>query len=243
EFQKKCLGKMEDAAKGGRTILFVSHNMAAIRSLCQRTMLIDKGKLLMDSTTDETVAHYLDQNLLEGAIASDEQIESRMEGQINRGNPSVRFRRIALLDRNGVARNSFDSNEDIIVSITFECLKAVRNLHVLVSVVDENNFPILSTQNVDDPNITENFYQMSPGFYNSTCILPKNTFGGRNFFLTACLISPKTEHVTVKKILEFEVKFQGYNNFYGGSGDVFFRPQLKWVMRSVDERELSIHRR
>ena len=63
EFQKKCLGKMEDVAKEGRTILFVSHNMAAIRSLCRRTILLDKGKLLMDSATDETVAHYLGQNL------------------------------------------------------------------------------------------------------------------------------------------------------------------------------------
>jgi lipopolysaccharide transport system ATP-binding protein len=243
EFQKKCLGKMEDAAKGGRTILFVSHNMAAIRSLCRRAILLDKGELLMDSSTDETVAHYLDQNLLEGAIATSEQIESRMEGQINRSNPSVRFRRIVLLGEDGVPKNSFDSDEDIIVSITFECLRAVRNLHILVNVVDENNFPILSTQNVDDPTITTNFYQLAPGVYDASCILPGNTFGGRRFFLTVCLVNLKTEHVTVKKILEFEVKFRGYNNLYGGSGDVFFRPQLKWMMRPVDKRGLNIHRK
>ena len=241
EFQKKCLGKMEDVAKEGRTILFVSHNMAAIRGLCRRTILLDKGKLLMDSATGQAVAHYLDRNLLEGAIASDEQIESRMEGKINRSNPSVRFRQIALLDRDGVPKNSFDSDEDIVVSITFECLRAVRNLHVLVNVVDENNFPILTSWNIDDPNVTENFYQMAPGFYNSTCILPKNTFGGRSFFLTACLVSPKTEHVTVKKILEFEVKFQGYNNLYSEPGEVFIRPQLKWKMRPTSREELSYY--
>lgn len=243
EFQKKCLGKMDAVARGGRTILFVSHNMSAIRSLCRRTILIDKGKLLMDSSTDQTVAHYLDQNLLEGAIASSEQIESRMEGQINRSNPSVRFRRIALLDENSVPKNSFDSDEDIIVSITFECLRSVQNLHILVNVVDENNFPILSTQNVDDPTITTNFYQLSQGVYDALCILPGNTFGGRRFFLTVCLVNLKTEHVTVKKILEFEVKFQGYNNSYGGTGDVFFRPQLKWIMRPVDKRGLNIPQR
>src|SRR4030043_54696 len=71
EFQKKCLGKMEAVAKGGRTILFVSHNMAAIRGLCPRTILIDNGRLLIDSTTDDAVMHYLNQNLVEGASASE----------------------------------------------------------------------------------------------------------------------------------------------------------------------------
>jgi lipopolysaccharide transport system ATP-binding protein len=243
EFQKKCLGKMEDVAKEGRTILFVSHNMAAIRSLCRRTILLDKGELLMDSATNEVVAHYLGQNLVGGAVASKADIEQRMEGKINRSNPSVRFRRIAMLAQDGVPKNSFDSDEDIIVSITFECLRAVRNLHVLVSVVDENNFPILSTQNVDDSTITTNFHRLDPGVYDASCILPGNTFGGRRFFLTVCLVNLKTEHVTVKKILEFEVKFQGYNNSYGGSGDVFFRPRLKWMMRPVDGEGLSIHQR
>jgi lipopolysaccharide transport system ATP-binding protein len=243
EFQKKCLGKMEDVAKGGRTILFVSHNMTAVRSLCKRTILIDKSELLMDSTTERVVTHYLDRNLLEGAVASSEEIESRMEGQINRGAPSVRFRRIAMLDHNGMSRNTFDSDEEIAVSITFECLREIRNLHILVNIVDENNFPILTSWSVDDPSITSEFYQMAPGFYNSTCILPKNFFGGRSFFLTAALVSPKTEHVTVKKILEFEVKFQGYNNSYGGSGNVFFRPQLKWMMQPVDDKGLSVPQR
>ncbi len=239
EFQKKCLGKMEDVAKGGRTILFVSHNMAAIRNLCRRTILLDEGELIIDSTTDEAVARYLDRSLTEGAIASSEQIESRMEGQVNRSNPSVRFRRIALLDADGVPRNSFNSDEDIVVSIMFECLRAVKNLHVLVSVVDENNFPILATQSVDDPDITTNFHRLEPGIYDALCVLPGNTFGGRKFFLTACLVNLKTEHVTVKKILEFEVKFQGYNNLYGDSGGVFFRPQLKWTMRPTSREELT----
>ncbi len=58
EFQKRCLGKMHDVATGGRTVLFVSHNMAAIRNLCQRAMLLRQGRLAILADVDECIAAY-----------------------------------------------------------------------------------------------------------------------------------------------------------------------------------------
>lgn len=58
-FQKKCLGKMDDVAKQGRTVLFISHNMAAIESLCQKVLLLDKGRLIKISTSNQTISHYM----------------------------------------------------------------------------------------------------------------------------------------------------------------------------------------
>jgi lipopolysaccharide transport system ATP-binding protein len=239
EFQRKCLGKMEDVAKGGRTILFVSHNMAAIRNLCRRTMLLDKGGLLMDSATEQVVAHYLDQNLVEGAIVSRAEIEERMEGKIRRGNPFLRFKKISLLDQSGHCRNIFQSDEDIIVSIDFECFQAVHGLFVAVQVVDENAVHVLTTMNLDDPNATERSYGLKPGLYNASCVLPRNTFGEERFFLTVHLECLKTEHLFVNKILEFRVRFKGYNNAYGGCRDAFIRPQLNWTMQA-GRREKSV---
>ncbi len=60
EFQKKCLGKMGDIAHGGRTVLFVSHNMGAIHQICDQAMWIDAGKVRFRGSTAETVAEYLD---------------------------------------------------------------------------------------------------------------------------------------------------------------------------------------
>src|SRR5262249_30034822 len=57
-FQKKCLGKMEGVAKEGRTVLFVSHNMAAIKSLCSRAILLDGGHVGFDGSVDEVVDSY-----------------------------------------------------------------------------------------------------------------------------------------------------------------------------------------
>ncbi|MDD5327080.1 MAG: polysaccharide ABC transporter ATP-binding protein [Phycisphaerae bacterium] len=239
EFQKKCLGKMEDVAKEGRTILFVSHNMAAIRSLCRRTILLDKGGLLMDSATNQAVAYYLSQNLIEGAVASKEQIESRMEGLIRRRNPFVRFREIALLDRSGATKRSFHSDEDIIVSVSFECLQPIPQIYIRVTVVDENAIPVLESINLDDPIATQDSKQFTPGVYNASCVLPKNTFGGRQFYLTVHLVYLKTEHVFVNKILEFDVIFKGYNSRYEVTGDVFIRPQLSWTIQPGCREQLN----
>src|SRR5437016_1590224 len=59
QFQKKCLGKMEDVAKQGRTVLFVSHNMQAIRQMCHRAVWLAEGQLLMDGPSDAVVHQYL----------------------------------------------------------------------------------------------------------------------------------------------------------------------------------------
>lgn len=63
EFQKKAIGKMNDVAKGeGRTVLFVSHNMAAVKNLCTRGVVLQNGMLAYDGTTDEAVNYYLQSN-------------------------------------------------------------------------------------------------------------------------------------------------------------------------------------
>ncbi len=60
-FQKKCLGKMEEAGKEGRTVLFVSHNLSAVKSLCSRCILLEDGRIAADSTVEEALLAYLAQ--------------------------------------------------------------------------------------------------------------------------------------------------------------------------------------
>ena len=60
KFQKKCLGKMGDEAKGGKTVLYVSHNMATIRNLCTRCIVLDKGKIIFDGDVEKAISVYMD---------------------------------------------------------------------------------------------------------------------------------------------------------------------------------------
>jgi lipopolysaccharide transport system ATP-binding protein len=68
-FQKKCLGKMSEISGGGRTVLFVSHNMAAVENLCRRGIVLERGELVFDGTSRDAVHHYL--NSLSGVRDSD----------------------------------------------------------------------------------------------------------------------------------------------------------------------------
>jgi len=61
-FQKKCLGKMGDVAKQGRTVIFVSHNMTALRALCSRAVWLNEGRVMEDGPASEVVDHYLQKN-------------------------------------------------------------------------------------------------------------------------------------------------------------------------------------
>ena len=92
EFQKKCLGKMRDVAGHGRTVLFVSHNMGAVRQLCEFAYLLRGGHLVMTGTTDHVLPHYLesdDLGLLKDGVLSDVR-------RIGKG--ELRFRRVTIFD-------------------------------------------------------------------------------------------------------------------------------------------------
>jgi lipopolysaccharide transport system ATP-binding protein len=71
QFQNKCLGKMENVAEEGRTVLFVSHNLNAIRRLCKRTILLADGRLTEDNTTSVTIDRYLSENILRNITIQD----------------------------------------------------------------------------------------------------------------------------------------------------------------------------
>lgn len=63
KFQKKCLGKMGDEAKSGRTVLYVSHNMATIRALCTRCIVLQKGKMIFDGNVEDAINVYMESNM------------------------------------------------------------------------------------------------------------------------------------------------------------------------------------
>ena len=68
-FQKRCLGKMQDVSRGGRTVIFISHNMSAISTLCTRGLVIDAGRPVFDGGARAAVRHYLEHTLADAALA------------------------------------------------------------------------------------------------------------------------------------------------------------------------------
>lgn len=110
EFQKKCLGKMEEVTKkSGRTILFVSHNMAAIQNLCPKTILLSKGRIKALGNTREVIHEYL-------STMRDNMRVPLLERKDRTGNGRIIFEELGFSGQGGVA-GSYSIGDDIHVSL------------------------------------------------------------------------------------------------------------------------------
>ncbi|MEO0404849.1 MAG: ABC transporter ATP-binding protein [Bacteroidota bacterium] len=114
EFQKKAIGKMKDVSQGeGRTVLFVSHNMGSIRSLCDRGLVMENGTLAFDGPVEEAVQAYLSQGASQNVDLSER--EDRL------GSGKLLFKSISLLNTEGEKCQEVISGEKITVKVTYEC--------------------------------------------------------------------------------------------------------------------------
>ena len=110
EFQKKCLGKIGDVARGGRTVLFVSHNMAAVKSLTTRGILLNQGSLKFSGTSEQVIAHYA-------------QMTSRAADTKNRNWGKGRhtaIRDVRLLDKDNQPTTQYIAGEPLRVDVIVE---------------------------------------------------------------------------------------------------------------------------
>jgi lipopolysaccharide transport system ATP-binding protein len=112
QFQKKCLGKMGDVARSGRTVLFVSHNMAAVAALCNRAILLRGGRVALDSGPDAAIRHYLNE-----AAAG----PSSLADVPRKGSGRARFTGFHLEDDQGTATVSVQSGDDVRLVFEFAC--------------------------------------------------------------------------------------------------------------------------
>jgi len=126
-FQKKCLGKMDNVSKkDGRTVLFVSHNMAFIRSLCNKAILLEKGKLIQEGKSIDLVNSY---NL---SFKEHKKFSDNFEignSQNRRGSGEARFSAITFYNHLGEETNNFEAGDDIIIRMSVKIFKRLKNLN------------------------------------------------------------------------------------------------------------------
>ena len=116
-FQKKCLGKMDDVSKGGRTVLFVSHNMPAVKSLCSKSLLLKDGNIAHFGFTDHVVGAYL-ADVFDSPSLLDTSDREKPFRHI-KGTGLVRVTHISLMRFSGERAVSFSIWEPIVVEINF----------------------------------------------------------------------------------------------------------------------------
>lgn len=233
-FQTKCLGKMGSVAKEGRTVLFVSHNMSAIKNLCEKIILLEEGRVIYNGDTQHGISKYLNEQNSDSTSISSDFINKKMSGVIRKIDPTIRFRKITLTDAKGVERNQFFSDEEIKITIVYECFSSIPDIRIYIIIRDELRRALLATVNCDDESEIMDMPR-KPGVYESECIIPKNIFGQDRFFISFSLINPKIEHIDVENGLFFDITFNAYtNSYYGILENVKIRPQFPWETRKID---------
>jgi len=125
QFQKKCLGKVRDVAKAGRTVLFVSHNMAAVENLCGRGVVLEKGKVTFVGEQSGAISYYLE--------SVNKNVNLNFKERADRtGSGEVRVTAIEIKDLDGNSLYNAMSGQDIDVCFYFETLPNYKKSNVII---------------------------------------------------------------------------------------------------------------
>lgn len=128
-FQKKCLGKMKDVSSAGRTILFVSHNMAAVQNLCDHCLYLKNGALIAHGKTEEVMPVYLRASL-------DSQLVALAQREDRSGNAAIRFLSVSLKDDKGKNIAVANCGDYTVFQLEIEAARDVSNLVISMGIDD-----------------------------------------------------------------------------------------------------------
>lgn len=175
EFQKKAIGKMQDISQeGGRTVLFVSHNMAAIKQLCTKTIMMENGTIVFEGNTNEGIDYYLQSNQYDGYKGS----------YINEAVEESGIVSLDVLDKNGVNRTEFGFDEAITIKIKVKVAEKHLNSALSFNVVDRNERKIFTSEIMFDTIIKVS------GFHELEVKLPIKFLVPNKFNLTFAIHKP-----------------------------------------------------
>ncbi|HKI53044.1 MAG TPA: ABC transporter ATP-binding protein [Anaerolineales bacterium] len=177
EFQRKCLGKMNDVAQEGRTVLFVSHNMSAILRLTQEAIVLDKGKLLKRAPTPEAVDFYLSSGQAESG--------QRIWGVDDIPATSEPFKPVAvrIKDGSGNVVDTIRSIEPVTIEMEYQINAPVTGLRVGIYISTMRGEYIFTAFDTDDAKQYEQFGARQAGRYVSRCTVPADFFNEGRYSL------------------------------------------------------------
>jgi lipopolysaccharide transport system ATP-binding protein len=194
-FQQKCLGKMGDAARQGRTILFVSHNMAAVRSLCHRVLLLDAGRIVMDGDVDACIRRYLAHANESGANHVDVSAVHRRQGH-----GGLLFQRMTLCGTGNQAVVPVGSRIDLQIDVRVEA--AVNDLEL--TVVIDTPEGVCVCECTSSPTLGR-IARLDPGTYRLNCAIDENLLNPGRYVLSVIARSGQRVIDDVARALPFEI--------------------------------------
>jgi lipopolysaccharide transport system ATP-binding protein len=134
EFQKKAIGKMQDISRGdGRTVLFVSHNMAAVQSLCTRAIVLEKGRTVFEGNTDSAITFYGTTSVDTSSMYNPKYLKQSPEG--------ITIKNIKIINEDGIAIERILSGQKVIFEIEVNMQESRKPLSMGIGVYDQLDMP------------------------------------------------------------------------------------------------------
>ena len=245
EFQKKCLTRMSDVAKAGRTVLFVSHNMLAVQRLCPRSIVLEKGRKIVDGPTEIAVLHYMGKGDTERSAVAWPTLDDAP------GNEVVRLTgaRIAFTQEKPGA--VLTVHDPLSVAFDYRVLQPGQQICLMIEVQDSTGTTVFTAF---DEYIQREWGEQTPatpGAYRAEFTLPSDLLNEGEYTVNVRLFSPPRQpadnpHCHVREVLRFGVldsidpaSARGHFPYHWGS--VMIRPRIRCQTTCL-ETDRSAHR-
>ena len=232
QFQKKCLGRMSDVATEGRTVLFVSHNMIAIQSLCKRALWIEHGKIADDGNAGTVVRNYLSHSF--GHKIAEEEVWTDIETAP--GNDAIRLHRVCVRTLDEVPGQQLTTKTPFFIDVEYWNLQPGANINITLHLYTQQEVIAFTTgSGSGDP---ESAHRLAPaGLFRSTCHMPGNLLNvGRHRFKVLVikdLSSVIYQHESAVTFEIFDLEERALSQYAKEPGVV--KPDLKWKTEQVGE--------
>jgi lipopolysaccharide transport system ATP-binding protein len=224
-FQKKCLGKMEDVAeKEGRTVLFVSHNMAAVKTICKKLMWIDQGNIKdFSDSVEEVIYSYfqIDQ-------VNQKHYSSKWSLEEAPGNENVKIREVKVSTNEEIPTSNISINTPIKIECIYDFLIENALFYFGCNILDITGEVVFMAMSQPQ--------KITRGLYQTTCHIPKNLLNNRKYSTQLYwTIDGSIVIYQIKDLIRFEV--QDIEREFGAWMGEYFglvRPLLNWETIKLD---------
>lgn len=229
DFQRKALGKMNEVSQSGRTVLFVSHDMGAIRRLCPRSALMSAGTIEMDGRTEDVIEHYLSDASNQVA-----RMASYGEGKLSKSEDML-LKSIRITDANDSTDSILTNGNPVYVKVDYDVLKEIRSMRVVVQLFTTRGDELFYSSDYVG---WDRGMPRSPGKYQSICEIPGNFLNANKYYVRVLVdvpkdrvLIPQTETVSFT-VSELEYDQMGIS--LSGVPKGLIHPKLNWNVNKVD---------
>lgn len=222
QFQKKCLGKMSEIRSGGRTILFVSHNLAAIQTLCSRALWVQEGRAIEDGQPAAVVADYLKTATM---FVGERIWNSPSEAP---GGDEVRLHAIRLIPEGDTSVELMNTGTPLVIEIQYWSLKSDTKLNLSMSVYNQEEICVFSSNSAGEQ--TWNDKPLPAGLFRTRCHIPGNMLNDGAYRVSLLVIKESATVVHREDdalVFEIQDNVEDRNGWYG-RWDGVIRPKLYW---------------